>query len=154
MTARLVIAGTASGVGKTTLKVGLIAAYARSGLRVQPYKVGPDYLDPSHHAAAAGRPSRNLDTWLLRREVVQALFGRAAGDRDLALIEGVMGLYDGHSGGGEAGSTAEVAKLLNAPVVLVIDAAKMARSAGAVALGYQGFDSALRLAGVVFNGVA
>ncbi len=154
MTARLMIAGTHSGVGKTTITVGLIDALRRRGLRVQPFKVGPDYIDPGYHTLAAGRPCRNLDTWMLPPERVQDMFAHAAASADVALIEGVMGLYDGSGYEEEKGSTAEVAKLLNAPVVLVLDAARMARSAGAVALGYQRFDPHLPLTGFLVNRVA
>jgi cobyrinic acid a,c-diamide synthase len=154
MGARLVIAGTHSGVGKTTLTAGVIAALCRRGLTVQPFKVGPDYIDPTYHTLAAGRPCRNLDTWMLPPESVRSLFARAAAAADVAVIEGVMGLYDGADYDGETGSTAEVAKLLRAPVIVVLDASRMARSAGAVALGYQRFDGGLPLAGFVVNRVA
>ncbi len=153
MKPRLVIAGTHSGVGKTTLTAGLIAALRRRGLVVQPFKVGPDYIDPTYHALSAGRPCRNLDTWMLSSEQVQALFSHATQDSDLALIEGVMGLYDGAEYDSEAGSTAEVAKLLASPVVLVLDCRSMARSAGAVALGYRRFDPDLPLVGFIANRV-
>src|SRR3954447_12986136 len=149
----LVIAGTQSGVGKTTVTVGLIAALRQRGLAVQPFKVGPDYIDPSYHTLAAGRPCRNLDTWMVPPARVRALFGHACRTADLAVIEGVMGVYDGFGYEDETGSTAEVAKLLGAPVVLVLDAGKMARSAAALAVGYQRFDPELPLAGFIVNRV-
>jgi cobyrinic acid a,c-diamide synthase len=154
MAARLVIAGTHSGVGKTTLTAGLISALRRRSLTVQPFKVGPDYIDPTYHALAAGRPCRNLDTWMLPPERVRSLYASAAAGVDVAIIEGVMGLYDGADYDGETGSTAEVAKLLAAPVVVVLDASKMARSAAAVALGCQRFDEGVPLAGFIVNRVA
>src|SRR5262249_36818266 len=147
MSARMVIAGAHSGVGKTTLTAGIITALRRRGLTVQPFKVGPDYIDPSYHTLAAGRSCRNLDTWMVLPERVRSLFTRAVRNADVAIIEGVMGLYDGAGYDDEVGSTAEVAKLLTAPVVVVLDASKMARSAGAVALGYLRFDDRLPLAG-------
>jgi cobyrinic acid a,c-diamide synthase len=153
MIARLVIAGTHSGVGKTTLTAGLIAALRQRGLTVQPFKTGPDYIDPTYHTLAAGQPCRNLDTWMVPPERIQALFVRASAKADLALIEGVMGIYDGFGYDDETGSTAQVAKLLSAPVVLVIDARSMARSAAAIALGYQRFDRKLPLAGFIINRV-
>ena len=154
MTARLVIAGTHSGVGKTTLTVGLIAALKRRSLVIQPFKVGPDYIDPSYHTVAAGWPCRNLDTWMVPPDRVVDLFAHVSRDVDIALVEGVMGLYDGFGYQDESGSTAQVAKLLGAPVVLVLDASHMARSAGALALGYQQYDSELALVGFILNRVA
>jgi cobyrinic acid a,c-diamide synthase len=151
---RLVIAGTQSGVGKTTLTAGILAALRQRGLIVQPFKVGPDYIDPGYHTLAAGRICRNLDSWMLPPERVVSLAFRAAHDADLSVIEGVMGLYDGAGYEDESGSTAEVAKLLSAPVVVVLDAAKMARSAGAIALGYQQLDPNVSLAGFIINRVA
>jgi cobyrinic acid a,c-diamide synthase len=152
--ARLVVAGTGSGVGKTTVATGLMAALRRRGLRVAGFKVGPDFIDPSYHALATGRPGRNLDAFLSGPELICALFAHGARDADVAVVEGVMGLFDGRSGGGELASTAQVAKLLRAPVVLVVDAAAMARSAAAVVHGFDRFDPDLDIAGVVLNRVA
>jgi cobyrinic acid a,c-diamide synthase len=151
MVKSLVIAGTHSGVGKTTLVVGLIAALRDRGLTVQPFKVGPDYIDAGHHTLAAGRPCRNLDTWMMPPERMKALFEQVAQRADVALIEGVMGLFDGLGYEGEIGSTAQVAKLLNAPVFVVLDASKMARSAAALATGFQRFDPKVSVAGFFVN---
>jgi cobyrinic acid a,c-diamide synthase len=150
----LVIAGMASGVGKTTFTLGLLEVLRRRGLVVQPFKVGPDFIDPGFHALVAGRPSHNLDGWMCSRRFVRETVGRQARDADLALIEGVMGCFDGRGATSDEGSTAEVAKWLGAPVVLVVDAGAMARSAGAIVLGFERFDPGLDLAGVVFNRVA
>jgi cobyrinic acid a,c-diamide synthase len=152
-TPRIVIAGTHSGVGKTTIATGLMAAFARRGLAVQPFKVGPDFIDPGFHHAACGRVSRNLDGWMLSRAANLALFTSAVKDADLAVIEGVMGLFDGRSAAHEDGSTAEMAKWLEAPVFLVADASAMARSAAAVVHGFETFDTDLDFAGVLFNRV-
>ena len=150
---RVVIAGTHSGVGKTTVASGLMAALSAKGLSVAPFKVGPDFIDPSYHALATGRPGRNLDAFLSGEELVGPLFAHGASGADVAVIEGVMGLFDGKSGGGEFASTAHVAKLLRAPVLLVVDAGAMARSAAAIVHGYATFDPELRVAGVVLNRV-
>ncbi len=144
-----VVAGTHSGVGKTSVALGLMAAFSRRGLAVQPYKIGPDYLDPTYHRVVTGRPSRNLDGWLTGRAGVLDSLGRGSGD--LAIVEGVMGVFDGAHPRTENGSTAEIAKWLGAPIILVLDAGGMARSAAAVALGFASFDPAMPLLGVVFN---
>ena len=153
MVARIVIAGTSSGAGKTTVATGLIAALARRGDKPAPFKVGPDFIDPSYHALAAGRPGRNLDAFLSGPELIAPLFKHGAAHADVAVIEGVMGLYDGASGRGELASTAHVAKLLQAPVVLVVDAAAMARSVAAIVHGYRTFDPDVNVAGVILNRV-
>lgn len=147
----IVIAGASSNVGKTTVAAGLIAALRQQGLAVQPFKCGPDYIDPSYHEQAAGRPCRNLDTWMLTDAQLLESFARACQDVDIAVVEGVMGLYDGSDWHDERGSTAQIAKLLNAPVLLVLDISGSARSAAAAVLGYQTFDPAVSIRGVVLN---
>lgn len=152
MGARIMLAGVSSGVGKTTLTVGLLAAFRRRGLDVCPFKAGPDYLDPTYHALAAGRPAQNLDGWLTPHERLRAAFAAAAGG-NLAIVEGVMGLYDGVDYLGEAGSSAELAKLLGLPTILVVDVRAQARSAAATVLGFQRLDPAVPLVGVIVNRV-
>jgi len=196
---RILIAGTHSGVGKTTITLGLMSALKEKGYKVQGFKAGPDYIDPSHHMAITGSPSRNLDTWLMSRDVCLELYehalmdsnlvsvppppltpptrgggktfpppvpltegekgggGRSGGGAELlpnlAVIEGVMGLYDGCLDGSELGSTAHLAKILNVPVILVMDAKGMSRSAGAVVLGYKNFDKDVKIQGIILNRV-
>lgn len=149
----VVIAGPHSGVGKTTVSLALIAAARGRGLRVQPFKVGPDFIDPGHLAMAAGRACHNLDGWMLSREANLEIFRRQAHGADLVVVEGVMGLFDGYDGQSEAGSTAQMAKWLKLPVVLVVDARSLARSAAALVHGFATFDPGLSLAGVIFNRV-
>ena len=151
MVARLVVAGVASGVGKTTMTVALSRAFESRGLRIALFKCGPDYLDPSYHARAIGRPSYNLDGWLMGREAVLSTFDRGAHDADIAILEGVMGLFDGVSASSEQGSTAEIAKWLRAPVLAVVDASGMARTIGAIALGLATFDPDVNVAGLLCN---
>ena len=149
----IVIAGTSSGVGKTTIASGLVAALGERGLAVQPFKVGPDYIDPTYLARAGGRPCRNLDGWMARPDVLRELYARAVETADIGVVEGVMGLFDGHPSRGGPGSTASVAKLLGLPVLLVMDVGKLAQSAAAVALGYARLDPALNVVGVIANNV-
>lgn len=153
MVARLVIGGVSSGVGKTTLTVGLARALRQLGLRVAVFKCGPDYLDPTYHTRASGVQSHNLDGWMMGHDAVLATFEHATRDADIALIEGVMGLFDGVSPTSEAGSTAEIAKWLRAPVLLVCDASGMARSVAALVHGFADFDRELRVAGAICNRV-
>ena len=173
MTARLVIAGTSSGAGKTSITCGLIGALRAAGHVVQACKVGPDYIDPSYHAMASGRPGRNLDAFISGPELIAPLLAHAAGPvstavgavsatpeptaagrpADVVVIEGVMGLFDGASGRGELASTAHVAKLTGSPVVLVVDATAMSRSAAAVVHGFRSYDPEVQVAGVILNRV-
>ena len=149
-----VIAAPASGSGKTTITLALLAALRRRGLEVAPFKVGPDFIDPGHHAAASGRASRNLDPWMCGEDGVQRSFSLGCAGAEVAVVEGVMGLFDGAEGGSEAGSTAAVAKLLKAPVILVIDAKGQARSVAALIKGFAEFDPDLTVAGIILNRVA
>ena len=148
------IAGTASGVGKTTVTCALIAAMRRRGLTVQPFKGGPDFLDTTHHTRLAGRPARNLDTWLFDPESNGQVFAQALQTADAAVVEGMMGLFDGKSGTESIGSSAEIARIFGLPVILVLDASKTARSIAATVLGFELYDPDLILAGVILNRVA
>jgi cobyrinic acid a,c-diamide synthase len=149
---RLVVAAPGSGHGKTTVATGLMAALAARGLAVSGHKAGPDYIDPGYHALATGRPARNLDPVLCGADTIAPLFAHGAAGADIAVIEGVMGLFDGRGTTAE-GSTAHVAQLLGAPVVLVVDASAQGRSVAALVCGFASFDPELRLAGVILNRV-
>ncbi|WP_418789919.1 cobyrinate a,c-diamide synthase [Phosphitispora sp. TUW77] len=148
---RFMIAGTHSGVGKTTITTGIMAALASAGFKVQPYKVGPDYIDPTYHTMATGNKSRNLDTWILDNETVKKVFVKSASKADIAVIEGVMGVFDGSSGTVDQGSSAHMAKLIDCPVILIVDTSSMARSAAALVSGFLNFDPDLKIAGVILN---
>jgi cobyrinic acid a,c-diamide synthase len=149
----ILVAGTASGVGKTTVSLALMAGLCKRGLRVQPFKCGPDFIDTSHHTRVAGRVSRNLDTWMFDASQNRAAFLQGTADADVAVVEGMMGLFDGVSGASETGSSAEIAKLLGIPVLLVTDASRASRSVAATLLGFRQFDPEVRMAGAVLNGV-
>ncbi|MCG7383961.1 cobyrinate a,c-diamide synthase [Paenibacillus sp. ACRRY] len=148
---RLIIAGTGSGAGKTTVTLGLMKALARSGMSVQGFKCGPDYIDPTYHTAVTGRASRNLDAWMTSPEYVREAFAKASAGHDISIIEGVMGLYDGKDPLSNTGSTAEIALVTQTPVILVVDVRSMARSAAAIVLGFQQLDPELNIAGVIVN---
>ncbi len=148
---RLLIAGTHSGAGKTTLTLALLAGFRSQGFEVQPLKAGPDFIDPSHHHLASGRESRNVDGWMLGLPLNRSIFQQASQGADLSIIEGMMGLYDGSSPINEIGSSAELAKQLKSPVLLVVDGSAMARSAAAMVFGYTNFDPDVNVVGVVFN---
>ena len=150
----IVVAGVASGVGKTTVTLGLLEAFRRRGLVVQGFKVGPDFIDPGYHAVATGRPGRSLDAWLSGDDLLPAL-GASAGDgMDVLIVEGVMGMFDGSGQPGCDGSTAAVARLLDAPVVLVVDVWTMSGSVAAVVHGFRDFDPKVNVGGVILNRVA
>ncbi len=149
----LIIAGTHSGSGKTTATLAVMAALVRRGIAVQGFKVGPDFIDPGHQSAVTGRPSRNLDSWMLGPDALARTYRRGSEGADLAVIEGVMGLFDGRGALDEAGSTADLARLWGLPVVLVVDAKGMARSIAPLVRGFAGFDPGVRVAGVIANRV-
>src|SRR6266508_4253321 len=151
---RLVIAGSMSGVGKTTVTIGLVAALRRRGLKVAVFKAGPDFLDPTYLQAAAERPCNSLDSWILEPGVLLTLFHRSCAEADVAIVEGMMGLHDGRGPTGDEGSTAHLSRILRAPVALVLDAARTSRSAAAMVLGYRKLDPRVNLAGVIANHLA
>lgn len=151
---RFVIAAPSSGTGKTSIALGLMRALKNRGLAVQPFKVGPDYIDPAFHCRAAGRASRNLDLWMLEEEILKGLFIKNAADADVAVVEGVMGLYDGLNHSFDNCSTAHLARVLDAPVILVVDGRGIATSAAALVKGFCELDPRVRLSGVVFNKIS
>mgnify|MGYP000993950325 CR=1 FL=1 len=149
---RLMVSGERSGVGKSTITVGIIAALNERGLDVQPFKTGPDFLDPMHHNEVTERRSRNLDTWMFPGWVPYSFQSASAG-ADVSLVEGVMGLFDGFDGRSEEGSSAHLSKVLHCPVILVVDASATSRSAGALVKGFKTFDEETSVMGVIFNRV-
>lgn len=151
---RIVVAGVTSGVGKTTVTTAIMYAFKKKGLRVQPFKIGPDFIDPSYHTFVTGRQSRNLDAWMMGKNGILNCFRDATYGADISVIEGVMGLFDGFSGSNDFASTAHIAKILKAQIILVIDTAKAARSIAAIAFGFLHFDKNLRIAGIILNNVA
>jgi cobyrinic acid a,c-diamide synthase len=149
----LIVAAPASGCGKSSVTLGLLGALRRRGLAVAPFKVGPDFIDPGHHGAVSGRASRNLDGWMCGRDQVLQSFAAGCRGADLALVEGVIGLFDGTAGATDAGSSAEIARWLGAKILLVLDARAQARSAAAVVRGLANFAPDLEFAGVLYNRV-
>lgn len=147
--ARIVIAGTSSGTGKTTIVTGLLSALREAGHSVQSFKIGPDYIDPGFHKLASGRAAHNLDSWLVPENMLPEVFAKEADEADIAVIEGVMGLYDGGKNG--VSSTAAIAKTLGAPVILVLNCKSAGESIAATALGFREFDSSINLKGVILN---
>ncbi len=153
MTNGFILAAPSSGSGKTTITLALLAALKRRGVKVQPFKTGPDYIDTAHHGEATGVKAHNLDTWMLPSVVNKEIFAKNSAGMDIAVVEGVMGLFDGVDGKGEAGSTAALAKLLDLPVILIVDARSMAKSAAALVSGFVNFDKGVRFAGIIWNRV-
>jgi cobyrinic acid a,c-diamide synthase len=153
MQRRIIIAGTGSGVGKTTLTIGLMAALRRQGLTVQGFKCGPDYIDPSYHTAVTGRPSRNLDSWMMDAGSVKEIFVKGSQGADISVIEGVMGLFDGKNPASNEGSAAEISQIIETSVILIVNCQSMARSAAAIVKGFQLFDEQVQVAGVIANRV-
>jgi cobyrinic acid a,c-diamide synthase len=148
-----VIAGTGSGVGKTSVTTGIMSLLSRK-YKVQGYKVGPDFIDPMYHSSATGRPSRNLDSFMMDSDTIRNLVGYSSKGADLCVIEGVRGLYEGFRGDSDEGSTAYIAKLLGLPVILVVDAGSLNRSVAAIVNGFRSFDPDVKIAGVILNRVS
>ncbi|MFF2288118.1 cobyrinate a,c-diamide synthase [Peribacillus butanolivorans] len=150
---RLVIAGTGSGVGKTTLTIGIMAALQKKGYTVQGFKCGPDYIDPTYHTAVTGRTSRNLDSWMFEHDIVREILNKASIGADISIIEGVMGFFDGKNPLSNTGSTAEISMITESPVLLIVNCASMARSAAAIVKGFQAFSTGPNIIGVIANQV-
>ncbi|HHW47643.1 MAG TPA: cobyrinate a,c-diamide synthase [Clostridiaceae bacterium] len=150
---RIVIAGTNSGCGKTTVSTGIMGTLTAKGLRVQPFKVGPDYIDPMFHTFITGNASRNLDSWMLDESTVAYLFSRNTGNADIAVVEGVMGMYDGYGGYSDGGSTAHVARIVGAPVILVVNGEGMSLSIVPLIKGFMDFDRDAKVRGVIINNI-
>ncbi|AXN41135.1 cobyrinic acid a,c-diamide synthase [Peribacillus butanolivorans] len=150
---RLVIAGTGSGVGKTTLTIGIMAALQKKGYTVQGFKCGPDYIDPTYHTAVTGRTSRNLDSWMFEHNIVREILNKASIGADISIIEGVMGFFDGKNPLSNTGSTAEISMITESPVLLIVNCASMARSAAAIVKGFQAFSTGPNIIGVIANQV-
>lgn len=150
----IIIAAPVSGSGKTTVTIGIMECLKRRGLKVAPFKVGPDFIDPGYHRIATGQPSLNLDGWMCPPQTVREIFSAHSADADIAVIEGVMGLFDGSSGKSDDGSTAQIARLTGATVFLVVDAKGFARSIAALIKGFAEFDPEVRIGGVIFNNVS
>jgi cobyrinic acid a,c-diamide synthase len=148
---RIIIAGTSSGVGKTSITLGLLYKLKEHGFKIQSFKVGPDFIDPAYHTYVTKNPSYNLDTWLMGEEGVINTFDKYTKGKDIAIIEGVMGLFDGAEGKNDFASTAQIAKLLDSPIILVIDVSKAARSIAALAYGFINFDKKLKIKGIILN---
>ena len=150
----IIIAAPVSGSGKTTITIGIMACLRRRGLQVAPFKVGPDFIDPGYHQLVTGQPSLNLDGWICPAETVREIFARHSADAEIAVIEGVMGLFDGISGNSDEGSTAQIARLTGSTVFLVVDAKGYARSIAALIKGFAEFDPEVRIGGVILNNVS
>lgn len=151
---KFIVAGVSSGAGKTLVATAIMYYFQRKGLHVQPFKIGPDFIDPSYHAVVCRRQSYNLDIWMMGERGVLSEFSKISSDADIAVIEGVMGLFDGVAGKSDFGSTAHVARILNAPIILVIDASRAGGSVAALVYGFLNFDKRLDILGIVLNNVA
>ncbi|HET7642152.1 MAG TPA: cobyrinate a,c-diamide synthase [Nitrososphaeraceae archaeon] len=151
---RIIVAGTTSGVGKTFITLGIIHKFKLLGYKVQSFKIGPDFIDPAYHSFVTKNPCYNLDSWLMGEKGVVETFENYTQGKDLAIIEGVMGLFDGVEGNSDFASTAQIAKVLNSPIILVIDSSKAARSIAAIAYGFMNFDKKLKIKGIILNKIA